>query len=92
MMSVLFGTWERIKRLSNLDKVLDAAMGLPLEQQEMLVQILKNRIIESRRDEIAKDAAASIAEFQVGRLKTQTANEAIQELREYLNNQSVTDV
>jgi transcriptional regulator with AAA-type ATPase domain len=48
-------------QLSNLDKVLDAAMELPLEQQEMLMQILKNRIVENRRSEIVKDAAASIA-------------------------------
>jgi hypothetical protein len=81
-----------MKQLSNLDRVLDAAMELPLEQQEILVQILKNRIIESRRDEIASDAAASIAEFQAGRLKVQTATEAIQELREYLNNPSAADV
>ncbi|WP_292710639.1 MULTISPECIES: hypothetical protein [unclassified Nostoc] len=81
-----------MKQLSNLDRVLDAAMELTLEQQEMLVQILKNRIIESRRDEIASDAAASIAEFQAGKLKVQTAAEAIQELQEYLNNPSAADV
>ncbi|MCF2148583.1 hypothetical protein IQ276_019545 [Desmonostoc muscorum LEGE 12446] len=78
--------------MSNLDKVLDAAMTLPLEQQEILVKILKKRIIESRRDEIVSDAAASIAEFQAGRLKVQTAAETIQELREYLNNPSGADV
>ncbi|MFB8789785.1 MAG: hypothetical protein U7123_13240 [Potamolinea sp.] len=78
--------------MSNLDKVLDAAMALPLEQQEMLIQILKNRIVESRRDKIALDAAASLAEFQAGKLKVQTATEAIQELREYLNNPNTTDV
>ena len=81
-----------MKPLSNLDKVLDAAMELPLEQQEMLIQILKNRIVENRRDEIATDAAASVAEFQAGRFKVQTAAEVIQELREYLNNPSATDV
>lgn len=78
--------------MSNLDKVLDAAMALPLEQQEMLIQILKNRIVDSRRDKIALDAAASLAEFQAGKLKVQTATEAIQELREYLNNPNTTDV
>lgn len=78
--------------MSNLDRVLDAAMALPLEQQEMLIQILKNRIVESRRDKIASDAAASLAEFQAGKLKVQTATEAIQELREYLNNPNTTDV
>ncbi len=81
-----------MKPLSSLDKVLNAAMDLPLEQQEMLIQILKNRIVENRRDEIARDAAVSIAEFQAGKLKVQTAAEAIQELREYLDNPSITDV
>ncbi|NES20002.1 MAG: hypothetical protein F6K41_13980 [Symploca sp. SIO3E6] len=71
--------------MSNLDQVLDAAMELPLEQQEMLLQILKSRIVASRRNEIASDAQTSIAEFQAGKLKLQTANEAIQELREYLS-------
>jgi hypothetical protein len=42
--------------LSNLDQVLDAAMNLPLEQHFLLITILKNRINEGRRDEIAKDA------------------------------------
>ena len=37
-------------------------------------------------------AAVSIAEFTAGRFKVQTASEAIQELREYLNNPSATDV
>lgn len=50
--------------MANLDRVLDEAMDLPLEQQEMLVQILQRLIIERRRDEIATDAAASLAEFR----------------------------
>lgn len=69
----------------NLDRVLDEAMDLPLEQQEMLVQILQRRIVERRRDEIATDAAASLAQFRAGKLKAQTATEAIAELREFLN-------
>ncbi|MHC5933008.1 hypothetical protein [Nostoc sp.] len=52
--------------MSNLDRVLDAAMDLPLEQQEILVKILTNRIIESRRDEIASDAAPLLNSKQVG--------------------------
>lgn len=65
-----------------LDKVLDEAMDLPLEQQEMLIQILQRRIIEQRRDEIATDAAASLDQFRAGKLKAQTASEAIAELRD----------
>jgi transcriptional regulator with AAA-type ATPase domain len=70
--------------MASLDKVLDEAMDLPLEQQEMLIQILQRRMIERRRDEIATDAAATLAEFRAGKLKAQTANEAIAELREFL--------
>jgi len=78
--------------LSNLDQVLDAAMELPLEQQEILVQILKKRLIESRRDEIASDAQISIAEFQAGAPQQQTATEVIQELREYIDNPNTANV
>jgi transcriptional regulator with AAA-type ATPase domain len=70
--------------MTNLDRVLDEAMDLPLEQQEILLEILKHRIVERRRDEIAQDAAVSLAEFRAGKLKAQTAEEAISELRAFL--------
>jgi transcriptional regulator with AAA-type ATPase domain len=73
--------------MTSLDKVLDEAMDLPLEQQEMLIQILQRRMIERRRDEIATDAAATLAEFRAGKLKAQTANEAIASLREFLQSE-----
>jgi len=71
--------------LSTLDKVLEEAMTLPVEQQEMLIQILKSRMVEQRRQQIALDAEVSFAEFQAGKLKIQTATEAIEELRECFN-------
>ncbi len=70
--------------MSNLDKILDEAMNLTLEQQEMLVQVLQRRMMERRRDEIAQDAELSLAEFKQGKLKIQTATEAIAELRDYI--------
>ena len=70
--------------MSNLDRVLDEAMNLPTEQQEMLIQILQRRAIEQRRDEIARDAQLSLAEFREGKLKVQTAEEAIADLREFI--------
>nr|WP_017295088.1 hypothetical protein [Geminocystis herdmanii] len=78
--------------MNKLDKVLDEAMELSLEQQEMLVQILKNRISKNRREQIASDALVSLAEFETGKLKIQTASEAIQELQDYLNNPNLEDV
>ena len=67
--------------MTTLDEVLDAVMGLPAEQQEMLVQIVRQRTIENRREEIAQAAEVSIAEFRSGKLKVQTAAEVISGLR-----------
>ena len=72
---------------SNLDKVLDEAMNLPPEQREMLVQILQKRLIEQRRDEIARDAQSSLAEYREGKLKVQTASEAIADLRAFIQDE-----
>ena len=69
----------------SLDQVLDEAMTLPLEQREMLVQILENRITEERQDQIAFNAAISIAEFEAGHFKVQTASEIMQELQNHLD-------
>ena len=70
--------------MTNLDRVLDEAMDLPLEQQEMLIQILQNRIIERRRDKIAQDAKLSLSDFKQGKFKAQNAAEAISELRKFI--------
>lgn len=63
--------------MANLDEVLDRAMDLSLEQQEILIQVLQCRMIERRRKEIAQDAAFSLTEFREGKLKAQTTDEAI---------------
>lgn len=73
--------------MTSLDKLLDEAMDLPLEQQKMLIKLLQRRMVERRWDEIAQDAASSLAEFRAGKLKTQTADEAIAELREFVQSE-----
>jgi hypothetical protein len=77
--------------MNNLDRILDEAMALPINQQEMLLQILHGRIIERRRDEIAQDAIESLDEFRSGKLKSQTAVEAITDLRSFLNQDQSND-
>jgi hypothetical protein len=71
----------RASSMTTLNEVLDAVMGLSLEQQEMLVKIVRQRTIENRREEIAQAAEVSISEFRSGELKTQTAAEVISDLR-----------
>jgi hypothetical protein len=75
--------------MTTLNEVLDAVMELPVEQQEMLIQIVRQRTIptsgryanENRREEIAQAAEISISEFRSGKLKAQTAAEVISDLR-----------
>jgi hypothetical protein len=70
---------------TTLDQVLDKAMQLPLDQQEMLLEILKRRQSERNRHEIANDARASIAEFRAGYTTTQSADEVIADLHKLLD-------
>jgi hypothetical protein len=77
--------------MNNLDRILDEAMTLPANQQEMLLQIFQRRIVERRRDEIPQDTIESLAEFRSGKLKAQTAPEAIAELRAFLQDNGSDD-
>jgi hypothetical protein len=67
-----------------LDEALDTVMQLPAEQQEMLLEIVHSRHIDSRRREMARDAQESLALFRASHLKPQFALEVIAELRQSL--------
>ncbi|MEH2254527.1 hypothetical protein [Nostoc sp.] len=68
-----------------LEQALDTISQLPPEQQEMLIEIIKNRLIETRRQEIAQDAKVAIAAFHQGQLSHQSVAEVITELRTVLS-------
>jgi hypothetical protein len=68
-----------------LEQAIDAVMQLPLEQQDMLIEIIRNRRIEQRREEIASDARQAIAAFHAGQLKPQPVDSIITELRQSLD-------
>ncbi len=76
---------EQVKPMSTLNQVLEDASRLPYEQQEMLIEILKRRFIESRRAEIAADAKQTLADFQAGHFQAQSAEEVVTQLRQSLN-------
>jgi len=67
-----------------LDEAIDTASHLPADQQEMLIEILRNRRIDARRQEIAEDAQQAIALFRQGKLTPQSATDVISELHEGL--------
>jgi hypothetical protein len=64
-----------------LTDVLDAVEQLTDEDQEAFANIIHQRQIERRRDEIARDAQESMAAYRAGLLPSYTVEEAIAELQ-----------
>ena len=64
-----------------LAAVIEVVEQLPTDPQDMLVQIIRNRQIERRRDEIYQNYLASVAEEKSGNLTFTTDIEEIQELQ-----------
>ncbi len=73
--------------MATLDQALDAAMQLPYEQKQMLIDILWKRQIEARREEIAANAREAIRAFHDGELKTETVEELLARLHHSIKNQ-----
>lgn len=53
-------------------RILEAADGLLLEEQENLVEILQNRLGDRRRAELIKDVKEAQQEFELGQYKPVT--------------------
>ncbi len=70
--------------MKDFDKTLDLIMELPREDRETLIDIVKRRMIDERRDEIAHEIHESISLYKDGKLKEQTAEEAIKDLESSL--------
>jgi uncharacterized protein (DUF305 family) len=68
-----------------LENIIEMANQLTDEQQQTLFDLFKQRIIDRRRQEIARDAQITLEDYRAGNLKPMTAEEAIADLRQYLN-------
>lgn len=71
--------------MNTLDQVLEIALQLPYEQQEMLIKILRNRHHESRCAEMAADAQQTLADFYAGKFRPQSAEDVVVALRRSLH-------
>lgn len=71
--------------MHTLDQVLENALQLPDEQQQMLIEILQNRSTERRREEIATDAQKTLADFRAGKFEPQPVEGILVELRQALD-------
>jgi hypothetical protein len=68
-----------------LASAIEVVEQLPIDQQDMLIQIIRNRQIERRRDEIAQSGREALVAYRAGELKSYTAEEAIAQLRSILD-------
>ena len=64
-----------------LDQVLTDAESLPLDEREMLEELLRKRRIEAWRVETATTAKSATAAFRAGKLKAQPVEDIIARLR-----------
>ena len=61
-------------------EILEAADGLPIEDQEALIAILKNRLRERRRAELLQDIRDAEKEFAEGGCRPATPTELMREI------------
>lgn len=63
-----------------LDRVLTDAGRLPLEEQQILEELLRKRRIDAWRAETAAESRKSAAAFRAGKLNAQSADDVIARL------------
>lgn len=68
-------------RAMRFDKVLEAVDRLSPVEQDELVDLVRRRSIERRRDEIAADVREAEGEFRSGGCKTASVSEIMDEIQ-----------
>jgi hypothetical protein len=61
-------------------EVLEVVDNLSLEEQETLIEVVRRRVIERRREELAKEIQEAQKEFQAGLCRPVTPDELMTEI------------
>ncbi|MFN5515237.1 MAG: hypothetical protein ACK5CA_10925 [Cyanobacteriota bacterium] len=61
-------------------EILDATEQLPLEEQEQLIHILKNRLRDPKRAELIKDIDEAQQEYIQGQCQPRTPQQLMEEI------------
>jgi hypothetical protein len=64
----------------SLDKALDDIMKMDFSTRELLLEILRKRMVEEKRKTFASNAKKARSAFSKGKLKPQSADEIIRDL------------
>lgn len=82
-MALRFACWRKHMEAtqSHLDQILDEIGALSLDDQEMLIHIIKQRHIERKREQILKDSRETLRAYQNGLAKSGTVDDLLKDLK-----------
>jgi hypothetical protein len=69
-----------MRRSSKFSDVLDATNGLSLEEKETLLEVLRNRTVEERRKQIAREIADAKRQHHAGKTKATSARRIMRDI------------
>lgn len=64
----------------NFQKALEIIESFPEEQRESLIEIVRHRLVEERRDRLAQSIKGAREEFSRGEFKRGTVDDLLREL------------
>jgi hypothetical protein len=66
----------------NFQEALEIIESFPVEQRESLIEIIRCRLVEERRNQLAQDIKEAREEFRRGEVTRGTVNDLMRELPE----------
>ena len=69
---------------SNFQQLIESVEALPIDDQEILVEIINKRIIEQRREELVADMEESLEDYRRGDVRIGTVDDLLRDLEEDL--------
>jgi hypothetical protein len=70
---------------SSFQELIESVESLPLDDQQMLLDIINMRIIERRRDELVTDMEESLEAYRKGEVRIGTVDDLLRDLDEDLS-------
>jgi hypothetical protein len=69
---------------SSFQELIESVEALPIEDREILMEIVNKRIIEQRREELVADMEASLEAYRKGDVRSGTVDDLLKDLEEDL--------
>lgn len=68
---------------SSFQELIESVEALPLEDREILVEIINKRIIEQRREELEADMEESLEGYRRGEVRIGTVDDLLRDLKRF---------